>query len=79
MFIGRPFLFQCDFCKITFQKFGYGLPEGMKWIAGNYLKDQPLRHICADCIKKRIDSKVISFEKGYCVLEGEKLHNSGEK
>jgi hypothetical protein len=66
MFIGRPFLFQCDFCKVIFQKFGYGLPEGMKWIAGNYLKDQPLRHICTECIAKEDHGD-------------EKLHDSGKQ
>jgi hypothetical protein len=66
MFLGRPFIFQCDFCKIILQKIGYGLPDGMKWIAGNYLKDQQLRHICAECIAKEAHGE-------------EKLHDSGKQ
>lgn len=51
MYLGRPHIFQCDFCGRKFEKHGPGLPEGMKWIAGNYNAGTGTRHICSSCIE----------------------------
>lgn len=50
MYLGRPFLFQCDFCQARIEQFGPGLPPGMKWLAGNYLAGTSTRHICKACV-----------------------------
>lgn len=65
MFLGQFFVFKCDFCDEEFERPGYGLPDGMKWIAANMLRGLNKRHICAACIKKGKHGD-------------EKLRNSGE-
>jgi hypothetical protein len=52
MFVARPFIFRCDFCGICIAKIGAGLPKNMKWISANFLKNEPIRHICGDCVEK---------------------------
>jgi hypothetical protein len=52
MFLGKQFIFRCDFCGETFHQWGYGLPDGMKWLPGNFLADKATRHICKSCLEK---------------------------
>ncbi len=49
MQVGKVYVYVCDFCQARHERVGYGLPEGMCWIAGDYRRDSPLRHICQAC------------------------------
>jgi hypothetical protein len=63
MLLGRPHLFQCDFCQAIIARFGHGLPHGWRWIAGNVITKQPLVHICGSCVsegKHGTDDKILN-------------------
>lgn len=67
MFLGREFIFKCDFCEEVIHKREYGLPKGYCFIRHN----QNTLHSCDKCSKMLIrlsEAKINPKEKNHLIV-----------